>query len=392
MCAIFGLLDYMGKLTSSQRRQIVRELGKAAEVRGTDATGIAFFHEGRLHIQKAPRPARRMKYRIPEEARYIMGHTRMTTQGSARRNQNNHPFAGKAGDSRFALAHNGVIFNDLELRRSNKLPTTAIETDSYIAVQLIERQKEVSPHSLRRMAEVLEGHFTFTVLDQEDTMYFIRGDNPLTIWWCPDMGVYLYASTKEILERAAKALGIRWWRKEVIEPDQGTILAIDREGQRSVSRFDDSNLIASWRWYSPLWKPINHQEDEYLSMVMDMGEQLGISRQELGLLSRAGYSAWDMEDLLYDDALRACCLADARRSWRRGEGEASAVDAWGSPSPCPEEAAILGDDSELAEKTLRKGGGALYSGRRQLYPWRCRARVQQRAREGYSARDISLDV
>ena len=312
MCAIFGLLDYMGKLTSSQRRQIIRELGKAAEVRGTDATGIAFFHEGKLHIQKAPRPARRMKYRIPEEARYIMGHTRMTTQGSARRNQNNHPFAGKAGDSRFALAHNGVIFNDLELRRSNSLPTTAIETDSYIAVQLIERQKEVSPHSLRRMAEVLEGHFTFTVLDQEETMYFIRGDNPLTIWWCPDMGVYLYASTKEILERAAKALGIRWWRKEVIEPDQGTILAIDREGQRSVSRFDDSNLIASWRWYSPPWRSINRQEDEYLSMVMDMGEQLGISRQELGLLSRAGYSAWDMEDLLYDDALRACCLADAR--------------------------------------------------------------------------------
>ena len=88
MCAIFGLLDYMGKLTSSQRRQIVRELGKAAEIRGTDATGIAFFHEGRLHVQKAPRPARRMKYRVPEEVRYIMGHTRMTTQGSARRNQN----------------------------------------------------------------------------------------------------------------------------------------------------------------------------------------------------------------------------------------------------------------------------------------------------------------
>ena len=109
MCAIFGVLDYKGKLVPSQRRQIIRELGKAAEVRGTDATGIAFFHEGRLHIQKAPRPARRMKYRIPEEVRYIMGHTRMTTQGSSRRNQNNHPFAGKAGDSRFALAHNGEI-------------------------------------------------------------------------------------------------------------------------------------------------------------------------------------------------------------------------------------------------------------------------------------------
>ena len=143
-------------------------------------------------------------------------------------------------------------------------------------------------------------------------MYFVRGDNPLTIWWCPDMGVYLYASTKEILERAVKPLGIRWWRKEAIEPGQGTILAIDRDGQRSISRFDDSNLIISWRWHSPMWRSINCQEGEYLSMVMDMGEQLGIPRQELGLLSRAGYSAWDMEDLLYDDALRACCLADAR--------------------------------------------------------------------------------
>ena len=44
MCAIFGLLDYMGKLTSSQRRQIIRELGKAAEVLGTDAPGYAFLH------------------------------------------------------------------------------------------------------------------------------------------------------------------------------------------------------------------------------------------------------------------------------------------------------------------------------------------------------------
>ena len=302
----------MGKLTSSQRRQIIRELGKAAEVRGTDATGIAFFHEGRLHIQKAPRPARRMKYRIPEEARYIMGHTRMTTQGSARRNQNNHPFAGKAGDSRFALAHNGVIFNDLELRRSNSSPRQPSRRTATSRCSSLSGKRKCPPTVSAGWRRCWRDTLRLQCWTREKTMYFVRGDNPLTIWWCPDMGVYLYASTKEILERAAKALGFRWWRKEVIEPDQGTILAIDREGQRSVSRFDDSNLIASWRWYSPLWRSINHQEDEYLSMVMDMGEQLGISRQELGLLSRAGYSAWDMEDLLYDDALRACCLADAR--------------------------------------------------------------------------------
>ena len=312
MCCLFGLMDYGRRMSGRHKSLALYNLASACEVRGTDATGVAYNSGGKLRIYKRPVAAHRMRFHIPGDAAVIMGHTRMTTQGSARRNYNNHPFPGRTGAVDFALAHNGVLYNDVALRDSLHLPRTKIQTDSYIAVQLIERQKEVSPHSLRRMAEVLEGHFTFTVLDQEETMYFVRGDNPLTIWWCPDMGVYLYASTKEILERAAKALGIRWWRKEAIEPDQGTILAIDREGQRSVSRFDDSNLIASWRWYSPMWRSINRQEDEYLSMVMDMGEQLGISRQELGLLSRAGYSAWDMEDLLYDDALRACCLADAR--------------------------------------------------------------------------------
>ena len=276
-------------------------------------------------------------------------------------------------------------------------PRPAIETDSYIAVQLIERQKEVSPHSLRRMAEVLEGHFTFTVLDQGDTMYFVRGDNPLTIWWCPDMGVYLYASTKEILERAVKALGIRWWRKEAIEPGQGTILAIDREGQRSVRRFDDSNLIASWQWYSPLWRSINRQEDEYLSMVMDMGEQLGIPRQELGLLSRGG-----VQRLGYGGpAVRrrspgllpgrrpggaGGVVRERRRLWMR-LGVSLAVSK-------REEAAILGDDSELAEKTLRKllAEGRFTPDGDSDIPGGVVLAFNKKHGTGYNVRDISLDV
>ena len=108
MCAIFGLLDYGGRLTPKERLDIVRALGKAAEVRGADASGIAYVQNGAIHIQKAPRPAHRMRWRIGPQARYIMGHTRMTTQGSEMKNYNNHPFSGRAGRMPFALAHNGV--------------------------------------------------------------------------------------------------------------------------------------------------------------------------------------------------------------------------------------------------------------------------------------------
>ena len=192
MCAIFGLIDYKGSLAAAQRRQIIKALGTAAEVRGTDATGIAFFQRDKLCIQKAAKPAHKMKYRIPAETNIIMGHTRMTTQGHASKNQNNHPFPGNAGGSAFALAHNGVLYNDRELRYERDLPETDIETDSYIAVQLIEQQKELTFGSLCEMAEAVEGSFVFTVLTQDNSLYFVKGDNPLTIYHYPQLGLYLY--------------------------------------------------------------------------------------------------------------------------------------------------------------------------------------------------------
>ena len=76
-------------------------------------------------------------------AHVVMGHVRMTTQGNAQSNYNNHPFPGNldghlpGGGPDFALAHNGVLNNDLLLRHQLHLPKTRIETDSYIAVQML---------------------------------------------------------------------------------------------------------------------------------------------------------------------------------------------------------------------------------------------------------------
>ena len=77
MCAVFGLLDFEGKLTPSERLMIFKALGKTAEVRGTDATGVAYVQNGSIQIQKAPKPAHKMRWRISPEAKYLMGHTRM---------------------------------------------------------------------------------------------------------------------------------------------------------------------------------------------------------------------------------------------------------------------------------------------------------------------------
>lgn len=303
MCALFGLIDYRGNLEAVQRLRIIKALGTAAEVRGTDATGIAFFQRDKLRIQKAAKPAHRMKYRIPAEEKIIMGHTRMTTQGSASKNRNNHPFPGMADNTQFALAHNGVLTNDQELRQNNGLPQTDIETDSYVAVQLIEQQKEVSLDSLRRMAEAVRGQFTFTVLDQNNSLYFVKGENPLTIYHYPMLGLYLYASTEGILFSALRSLGMARLKPEIIQPEAGEILRIDRFGKRSTAQFAmvnpwsarelsvwDTPCALGWRWI----------DLDYIQELKAVASAYGYSSEEIDDLLSDGYTPEDIEEIIYE--------------------------------------------------------------------------------------------
>lgn len=104
---------------------------------------------------------------LPAGTTSCMGHVRMTTQGEAKYNANNHPFPGYA-QQEFALAHNGVLHNDRELHQQHHLPKTKIGTDSYVAVQLLEASGMIDFKRLAEMAEQLEGTFTFSVLTQQE--------------------------------------------------------------------------------------------------------------------------------------------------------------------------------------------------------------------------------
>lgn len=159
-----------------------------------------------------------------------MGHSRVTPQGKAKYNRNNHPFAGKVPGTRFALAHNGVLCNDHILRAEKHLPHTGIQTDSYVAVQLIEQQRALTPDSLKYMAESVEGSFVFTLLDDKVNFYFVRGSNSLCLEHFPRLGLYVYASTWEILCRALKNTWLGRKASVQVPVDNEEILSITPEG------------------------------------------------------------------------------------------------------------------------------------------------------------------
>ena len=82
MCAIFGFVNYRCSLNRSEMKELINRLSVESEVRGKDATGIAYVKHGELKVFKRAKPAHKVKLYVPEDTVTLTGHTRMTTQAT----------------------------------------------------------------------------------------------------------------------------------------------------------------------------------------------------------------------------------------------------------------------------------------------------------------------
>lgn len=302
MCALFGWLDYKHIVPYKVLKKLTQALANAAEERGTDAAGISYIRDGQVVIYKRPKPAHKIRFNAPDNTTAIMGHTRLTTQGNQKFNQNNHPFYGHA-DKEFSFAHNGILYNDAELRKEKHLPDTHIETDSYIAVQLIEQQKKLDFNSLKNMAETVQGNFTFTVLDENNSLYVIKGNNPMCLLHFEMLGLYVYASTESIMKNVLKKVCMQNFPFAKIEILHGDILKIDSSGIISHSKFEKKEdfRYASLMRYHDDWEEEYYTQHEQL--LLEMCNCYGIDEDDVILLLDYGYSADEIEDMICDYSL-----------------------------------------------------------------------------------------
>lgn len=299
MCSLFGWLDYQGIVPYRVKKKLTQTLANAAEERGTDAAGISYINNGKVVIYKRPKPAHKLHFAPPEGTRAVLGHTRMTTQGDEKHNYNNHPFPGLAGDTSFAFAHNGVLWNDKELRKDKLIPDTHIETDSYAACQLIEQQNKLDFDSLKYMAESVEGNFTFTVLDDSNSLYIIKGSNPMCLLHFKDIGLYVYASTESIMKNALKRIGLHKFANERIKTDEGDIIRIDKTGDITRSEFEPKLYRSKYMsWYDDSSYYNIHEE-----MLLAYCGCYGVDSEDVELLLEYGYTCDEIEEMLMDTNL-----------------------------------------------------------------------------------------
>ena len=303
MCAIFGFLDYGKKIPANKLKKLINALAVNAEVRGTDATGISYVKNSKIMTFKKAKPAHKLNLYFPKNTTAVIGHTRFTTQGSAKKNYNNHPFEGRTENHNFSLAHNGVIYSDKELKQLYGFKSK-IETDSYIAVQLLEYFSNIDENSIKSMAETVTGSFVFTILRDDNTLFLVKGNNPITLYHFPKYGLYVYASTKEILDNSLLETGFAEYKIEKIIVNEGDIIRIDSDGKISVSCFES---------YKPEYDWFNFYDDtDYENDLLMICNCYGVDCEDVELLLEYGYTSDEIEDMLFDTEYFESALKEAK--------------------------------------------------------------------------------
>jgi hypothetical protein len=184
----------------------------------------------------------------------------------------------------------------------------------------LEKGKHLDFDNLISMAELIEGTYTFTVMDRQGCLYVIKGDSPFTLYHFKRQGFYLYTSTEDIMKKVLQKMRFDLLSYEKVDIKCGEILKIDSvSGDRHIKKFNPArdNCLYDY-FYTPLpyWSHssychIKNKPKEsyrtYLDEILSYAQNNGFSLDDIELLLNCGYCEYEIEELLYDPIkFRAC--------------------------------------------------------------------------------------
>ncbi|WP_279070665.1 amidophosphoribosyltransferase [Faecalicoccus pleomorphus] len=145
--------------------------------RGQEASGMAVCDGKEIHVQKGKGLTVDVfrKDKLNQlEGDLAIGHVRYSTAGG-QENENIQPIVSKGHLGSLAVAHNGQIVNEKELRLELENQGAIFQgtSDSEVLLHLIQKEKGTLLEKVMKTARRLEGAFSFLVLD-EDSIYAVR--------------------------------------------------------------------------------------------------------------------------------------------------------------------------------------------------------------------------
>ncbi|MBP3674728.1 MAG: glutamine--fructose-6-phosphate transaminase (isomerizing) [Oscillospiraceae bacterium] len=181
MCGIVGFTG------AQNAAPVLLEGLRKLEYRGYDSAGIAVIQDGKIAISKVTGRIANLSEKT-EDGKLLpgttgIGHTRWATHG-APTDTNAHPHA--SNDGRFAVVHNGIIENYLELREEliAKGYHFESETDTEVVVHLVEMYYRGNlKQAVMRTSARLHGSYALGIVcaDEPDKIFVVREASPLIL-------------------------------------------------------------------------------------------------------------------------------------------------------------------------------------------------------------------
>lgn len=220
------------------------------EYRGYDSAGVAVLNGGEFQIEKTTERIKNLAEKT-DDGKTIhgtigIGHTRWATHGVPSE-VNAHPHT--SGDKKFAVVHNGIIENYIQLKE--ELKADGVEFVS-------ETDTEVIPHLLRKyydgdfFAAVtqavsrLEGSYALGILcaDYPDTLIAVRNFSPLIIGLSQNAN-YIASDVTAIVSHTKEVLYIEDGEIAVLTPDSVKLYDPDKNEISHKHSVIDWDILAA---------------------------------------------------------------------------------------------------------------------------------------------------
>lgn len=159
--------------------------------------------------------------------------------------------------------------------------------------------------TLKETSELLHGSFTYTVLDAQEQLHIVRGNNPFCLYHFPKQKVYLYASTKEILNHALHEV-----RKslhgsvEEIPVLAGDILCLLPDGTCQYAGFSTSHIYGTRSFFGfpyslPVAKAQKVSGGSYIRELKNLAGAFGYRPEDIDAMLDEGLQPEEIEEFFY---------------------------------------------------------------------------------------------
>ena len=228
MCGIVGYVGY------EQAAPLLLNGLEKLEYRGYDSAGICLNDGSELVVKKSKGKLKELK-KLTDDGKSVhgtvgIGHTRWATHGEPSQ-VNAHPHL--SSSCRFAVVHNGIIENYLQLKEYliSKGMTFESKTDTEVIAQLIEYYYNGDLiDTVIKVLSKLDGSYALGVLSQEDPdeIIAVRKESPLIIGLGKNEN-YIASDVPAILSRTRDIYRLENDEIAIIRRDSVRIINTDKE-------------------------------------------------------------------------------------------------------------------------------------------------------------------